>query len=110
MQADVGQNMSFSFYCLLIVLISFNVWDFGFKVVIPCLFVFFGQIKVLLEYFHLSIRFYGALRLASKSEKKFCLVFLFFRVSSGSLSNPRRCSVFILLVAIKAIQFFINNI
>ena len=40
MQADVGQNMSFSFYCLLIVLISFNFWDFRFKVVIPCFFFF----------------------------------------------------------------------
>ena len=73
-------------------------------------FFFLGQIKVLLEYFHLSIRFYGALKLASKSENKFCLVFLFFKVSSRSLSNLRHCLVFILLLAVKVIQFFINNI
>ena len=39
------------------------------------------QLVSLLEYFHMSIRFYGALKVASKSVNEFCLVFLFSRVS-----------------------------
>ena len=43
------------------------------------------QLGSLLEYFHLSIRFYGALKVASKSANEFCLVFIFSKVSKGLL-------------------------
>jgi hypothetical protein len=39
------------------------------------------QLGSLLDYFRLSIRFFAALKLASKLANEFCLIFIFSRVS-----------------------------
>jgi hypothetical protein len=66
------------------------------------------QLRSLLNYFHLSIKFYGSLKLASKSVNDFWQFFLFSNISQGCPSNPRTFIVFIILVASKEKQNLIQ--